>query len=102
VVVEPREDDVADAALAEHQEHAGELGGERRVKNERQGWEQQPQPLDLQRPGLAREQRVHDGDLDRAAADDRQRLTPVCGMHEGEPRRRGAAQPLDLYVRDRR
>jgi len=92
---------LADAAFAHLQQDGCELGRhDRRVEDERQRGEQDPEPLDLLAPRSA-EHRVDDGDFDRPALDGLEGDVPRLGAGECEAWRDSAAQPLILHVRDR-
>jgi len=98
VVVVAREDHVTDAALAQSQQHGGRLGREARINDQRERRKQHAQPLDLLGAGRSVQERVHHGELHRSAADRGERFAPVERARQGEPRRGGAAQLVELDV----
>ncbi len=99
MVVEPCEHDVADAALAETEQHRRDLRRERRVENQRQGREQHAKPFDRLSPRLSRQQRIDDGDLDGPAADRIEHAIPRTGVCDRKAPRDRAAQLVILNVR---
>ncbi len=101
MIVVVREYDVLDAVPAQRQQHARGLRHQRRINENGQRREQHPQPLDFLAPRFARQQRVHDGQLDGARADEIQRLFPTAGADELEPPFRSAAQAMELKIGDR-
>ena len=101
MIVIAHEDHVPDAALAEREQHRGELGSERRIDDERQRREQQAQPLELLRARLAAEGGVDDGELDGPRADAGEHFAPRRGARERETYPGRATQPLQLHLRDR-
>jgi len=102
VIVVIREDHVLDASLAQRQEHACGLWGERRVENQREGGKQYPQALDLLRARIPGEQGIHHRQLHRSSADGAEHVIPGLGLGDVESRRGGPAELVELDVRNGR
>ena len=86
---------------AQCQEHARGLWCERRVQDQREGREQHPQPLDLLRPGVPRQQRIDHRELHGASPDGAEHVVPRQGLGHVESRGGSPTQLVELDVRDR-
>ena len=89
-----------DSGAPQLQQHRGGGRSEFSVDQERQGGEEQPQPLDAVGPGLTTQKRIHHRHLDRLGADGLDRLGPANPRYPFEPVWIKRAKPEQAFGRD--